>query len=1018
MSDTLVRVTVQDGASSSLNTIKSATDHLNASVATLSQQMAKVGAASTESGAAQAAMAASTGEAAWAARLAAEATERQAKETEAATLAQDAASASMKSMALQIGAVVTAVAAGVTAITALTASYALNSLETQKLATMSGTTVEAFSLIRGAAEDVGVSGETVQHSLVLMQRGLQETGDQGDAFRASLKSLGVETDLYKDSATGTTDMLLALQATFAKMPDGPEKTAAALKIFGRGGAEMLEFLSQSTAGLQANMKAFGELGQTITSKDVEISRSLRNVINDFGDMAEAIQTGVGRAMAPTYLAVLEAMKDATEKSLGVILSSFGGIKGAASELEKQMKSLGPQFTSLASDSVKVLAVALTSAATTCALFATGLNAIEVGFRGVMSLFGELTEEGKKFQADAIKRWEATADIAKKAATATTTIASSIGEVSAAEKSLTVQRDDAAQRIAQSGQTLKAIYQEEAQEKKKLVDEEEKHAKACGKTTETMEYRKTLTRDQILDARQITEAKDHENAILHEQTGLYAEINARVEQCAQSHQQQLFIIGDVNAGINAMAAATANAASEAAQLESKLIGAVNAQSSLTQITSGQAMGGSEAGGQTIGGTFIPYPQQGLPGAGGMQAAENYQIAVASALEHERQRKRQDAQDARVAKARQVSEANMSPIQKAQKASADALKAKEEQLRTLQQNAGLNQQLDSLDLQIANTRAAQSNSYAGSLAGLKNRADTLRQQGAITEAQRQLSNFGAMSGGKFVLDKISQDTSIADAEERNNRFNDLFGGQNVLDILNMQAANMETNRRIGNYGNTAPYQNAADLSGQKLSLLDTSRSVSNYGAMTPGMNLADKLGDVMKNLEDMRKGVTSGVPKYASGTGLAGVPGYGSGDSILSLLTPGEIVLPLAESEAVRARFGSREHTTGLSWQRDPYANTVPAESYATNRSATGFGGFSGNSNGVARSNSYQTPPPVVRAAPADAAAYTQAMVAQLAALIANISVNVDSRSVGRVMVDVTRKGQRTTATGGSSNRAYL
>ena len=123
---------------------------------------------------------AAKGEVSAATRGATEATSKHAAELKTAKQSQDSATSSWKEGAIQLGLVTGAVTVAVAAIVSLTSSYVENALQAQKMATMAGTTVEAFSMAAGVAEDFGVSGETVSSSLVILQRQLQASGDEGD----------------------------------------------------------------------------------------------------------------------------------------------------------------------------------------------------------------------------------------------------------------------------------------------------------------------------------------------------------------------------------------------------------------------------------------------------------------------------------------------------------------------------------------------------------------------------------------------------------------------------------------------------------------------------------------------------------------------------------------------------------------------------------------------------------------------------------------------------------------------
>lgn len=634
--DALIRVIYETQGAADADALAESLKSVTTDTGAMTAAMTEATAAQRAESEAGKADVAAKGEVSAATRGATEATSKHAAELKTAKQSQDSATSSWKEGAIQLGLVTGAATVAVAAIVSLTSSYVENALQAQKMATMAGTTVEAFSMAAGVAEDFGVSGETVSHSLVILQRQLQASGDEGDKFKGILKELDIDVNEFKDSSTATTDILYKLQGVFSTLEDGPQKTALAMKLFSRGGPEMLEFLNQTQDTVNENATSFNALGLTITKADVEISRSIKGVMNDMGDLKESVETNIGRAMAPIFLSTMTAMKDAAESSMETILESFGGMEGAVETMKRELEDVSPIFATLAGGTVKVLAAAFAETAAAGAAFVTGLRVIGVAAGELFDMFGLLSAKARKSLDESYGKIDESVAFGVKAQEAAGKMLSSIGEVSGAEKQLVADRDAAREKWALSAEKAKAIFGEETEKKKETAAAEEKLTAAAGKTNEALEFRKNLTRDQILDERALAEAKDHELAIVHEQSEAYARANSEIERCASAHQQQLFIIGDVNVGLHAMAAATAAAADEAAQLESKLLSAVNAQSSLSQIKSGQQMGPA-GGGVQVGDRFIPYPQQGLPGAAGMSAVANFQADLASAIENERQQK---------------------------------------------------------------------------------------------------------------------------------------------------------------------------------------------------------------------------------------------------------------------------------------------------------------------------------------------------------------------------------------------
>jgi hypothetical protein len=110
-----------------------------------------------------------------------------------------------------------------------------------------GISVKDLATWKLAAEQSGTSLESVAKGVKGLSTFMVENS-------AELKKAGI-------AATDANGALIELADLFTAMPDGVEKTALAVKLFGKAGMDMLPMLNQGSAGLkeaQEKAKAFGE----------------------------------------------------------------------------------------------------------------------------------------------------------------------------------------------------------------------------------------------------------------------------------------------------------------------------------------------------------------------------------------------------------------------------------------------------------------------------------------------------------------------------------------------------------------------------------------------------------------------------------------------------------------------------------------------------------------------------------------------------------------------------------------
>ena len=166
-------------------------------------------------------------------------------------------------------------AAGLAAMvrSALESADALN-----KLSQRVGITVEALSTLVPAAELSGVSAQTFETGLKKLATTMFEAATGSEESARRLKALGVEFKNQDGTLRATDAVLLDLADRFQAMPDGAQKSALAVQLFGKSGAELIPFLNQGREGIAAltgEMEALGvQIGGDTAAQAVVFNDSL------------------------------------------------------------------------------------------------------------------------------------------------------------------------------------------------------------------------------------------------------------------------------------------------------------------------------------------------------------------------------------------------------------------------------------------------------------------------------------------------------------------------------------------------------------------------------------------------------------------------------------------------------------------------------------------------------------------------------------------------------------------------
>lgn len=172
-----------------------------------------------------------------------------------------------------------------------------------KLSKKTGASIEFLSQFTEAADDVRVSSEAVESGLTKFSRALggvvsAEDGAvaNGKPLAQTLKDIGVNVEDANGKLRSMEEILPQVADLFQSMPDGAQKTALAVQLFGRNGAELIPILNQGAAGMRDMMNASKELGTAFTQLDKEQMDSLKKKTDDLSDRIKGFQLRVGREL--------------------------------------------------------------------------------------------------------------------------------------------------------------------------------------------------------------------------------------------------------------------------------------------------------------------------------------------------------------------------------------------------------------------------------------------------------------------------------------------------------------------------------------------------------------------------------------------------------------------------------------------------------------------------------------------------------------------------------------------------
>lgn len=168
-----------------------------------------------------------------------------------------------------------------------------------KMSQRVGVTVESLSALNYAATLSDVSLESLGGALAKMNKAMAETqtgtGEAKDAFRA----LGISVTDSTGNLRATEDVFADLADKFASMEDGAGKTALAMKIFGRSGAELIPLLNAGRSGLREMADEARRLGVLLDGESAKAAERFNDNMTRMGTALRGIRDQIVIGLVPT-----------------------------------------------------------------------------------------------------------------------------------------------------------------------------------------------------------------------------------------------------------------------------------------------------------------------------------------------------------------------------------------------------------------------------------------------------------------------------------------------------------------------------------------------------------------------------------------------------------------------------------------------------------------------------------------------------------------------------------------------
>lgn len=176
-----------------------------------------------------------------------------------------------------------------------------------------GMAVEELSKLRYAADLSDVSAGELTLGLQRLARGMEQAEKGSGPAAAALKALAISVTDASGHLRPMGDVMLDIAERFYGMEDGAGKTALAMDLFGRSGANLIPLLNQGAGGIEALKARAEELGVVMGETDVEAANKYVDVMKDFHQVTEAAERSIAIGLMPALTDLGNIIVDTSNK---------------------------------------------------------------------------------------------------------------------------------------------------------------------------------------------------------------------------------------------------------------------------------------------------------------------------------------------------------------------------------------------------------------------------------------------------------------------------------------------------------------------------------------------------------------------------------------------------------------------------------------------------------------------------------------------------------------------------------
>lgn len=165
-----------------------------------------------------------------------------------------------------------------------------------------GIPVEVLSSFEYASRFGGIAFEKLEAGLGRLVKAQSEAAQGSERINEVFDALGIAATNVDGSLRPTEQVLLDLADRFQALPDGPQKAALAMEIFGKAGRDLIPFLNKGREGIKELTDEAQELGVVVGGETARLAGEFNDQMDRLQASAQGAALSVAEKLLPGLLA--------------------------------------------------------------------------------------------------------------------------------------------------------------------------------------------------------------------------------------------------------------------------------------------------------------------------------------------------------------------------------------------------------------------------------------------------------------------------------------------------------------------------------------------------------------------------------------------------------------------------------------------------------------------------------------------------------------------------------------------